>query len=70
VTSSPTDQSRADRLRIAAVLLGQGEPAALLSIRKMRAAERAQLTAQINWVRDYEAADMPERTSDTGARIE
>lgn len=57
--TTPNDIARADRLRIAAVLLNQGEPAALMVIRKMRSQERAHLTAQINWVRDYEAHDVP-----------
>lgn len=58
-TSSPDEIARADRLRIAAVLLNQGEPAALMVIRKMRSGERAHLTGLINWVRDYEANDEP-----------
>ena len=57
---------RADRLRIAAALLNQGEPAALMVIRKMRSAERAHLTGLINWVRDYEANEVPEQ-ADTEA---
>jgi len=55
--SNPAHRDRAERLRIAAVLLNQGEPAALMVIRKMRSHERAHLTGQINWVRDYEAHD-------------
>lgn len=57
---------RADRLRIAAVLLNQGEPAALMVIRKMRSAERAHFSGLINWVREYEANDEPERTNAGG----
>lgn len=57
---------KADRLRIAAALLNQGEPAALMVIRKMWSAERAHLTGLINWVREYEANDGPEQ-ADTEA---
>lgn len=58
---------RADRLRIAAALLNQGEPAALMVIRKMRSQERAHLTGLVNWVREYEENEMPDPAS-TGDR--
>lgn len=63
---------RADRLRIAAKLLAPRDKEgvvrsplpdveALAAIRAMLAHERATLTSHINWVREYEACDMPEQ---------
>lgn len=60
-----------DRLRIACCLLGKRdsegvfrsalpEADALAAIRAMLRAERAVLTSHIDWVRDYEANEMPE----------
>jgi hypothetical protein len=71
---------RADRLRVASFLLGVRDsegvvrsplPAdqTMAAIRAMPAPERANLTAQINWVREYEANDMPERHSASAAGV-
>jgi len=65
-------EDRADRLRVATFLLAKRDsegvvrsplPAdqAMAAIRALTAQDRATLTAQINWVREYEANDMPER---------
>lgn len=67
---------RADRLRIAALLLAPRDSEgvaraplpdaqALAAIRAMPEKERATLTSHIDWVREYEACDMPEKRGDS-----
>lgn len=62
------DPHRPDRLRIAALLLAPRDSEGMVraplpvydvkdKIKAMRAADRARLTAQVNWVQDYERAD-------------
>ena len=65
-------EDRAQRLRIASVLLAPRDnegmvraplPAdeAMARIRKLPALERSHLTGLINWVREFEENDTPER---------
>lgn len=65
---------RAARLRIASLLLAPrdseglvrtplSDDQAMASIRALRSDDRAHLTGLINWVREYEANDEPERAS-------
>jgi transposase len=62
---STHDKSRDDRLRIASVLLAPRDSEGVVraplpvydakdKIKSMRAADRALLTAQVNWVQEYE----------------
>jgi len=71
-------EDRAERLRVACVLLAprDGEDTvrvplsrdeAMARIRAMRTRERHQLTARVNWVREYEQNEVPEMGTRKGA---
>jgi hypothetical protein len=73
------DPHRAARLRIASMLLAPrdsegvarsplSDDQAMASIRAMPKSQVAHLTGQINWVREYEANEVPEHVSTGEAR--